>query len=121
MRARRIAISVVPLVGVALLGCSDGASEESGAGGADAGVGGTGALDAGVVEDPRDYLDRSLRDQVLVLEAGKITSVGLTQAYLDRIAQRDQGSTGIHAVLAQSPKALDDAASVDAEKGGGAK
>ncbi len=53
--------------------------------------------------DPADYLDRPLRDQVDVVEAGLLSCVGLTTGYLDRIAERDDGDDGIGAVLALAP------------------
>lgn len=68
-------------------------------------------------EDPGPYLDRSLRDQVTALESGRITSRGLTQGYLARIATRDKD---IHAVLAVDPEAEKQAADADAKKGKGA-
>ncbi|MBC7678412.1 MAG: amidase, partial [Pseudorhodobacter sp.] len=50
------------------------------------------------------------------MAAGRLTSVALTQAYLDRIAHLD-GRT--NSVLAVAPMALDQARSLDAERRAG--
>src|SRR5689334_746564 len=84
------------LVSLALAACSGGSDMPTGAGGASSsssGEGGAGGM-APPPENPEDYLDRPLRDQVDALEAGKITSAGLTKAYLARLPARDQGPTG---------------------------
>jgi amidase len=101
----------------ALAGCSDDSSDaSSGGAGGSAGAAGSAGSDAGT-ENPADYLDRPLREQVTALESGAITSSGLTQAYLDRIAVRDPN---IHAILTLDPSAADKAASLDQERGQGA-
>jgi amidase len=77
--------------------------------------------DSGVVvdspaEDPALYLDKSLREQVDAMESGKITSSGLTSAYLSRVDGRDKE---IHAVLARDPTANAQATAMDARRGKG--
>ena len=70
--------------------------------------------------NPDDYLDKPLRDQVTALEKGVITSAGLTQAYLGRIAARDKGDGGVHAIIVINPMADANAATLDGERGKGA-
>ncbi len=91
----------------------------------DGGVGGDGGVpaDAGLdVEagNPLDYLDKPLRDQVTALEKGVITSAGLTSGYLGRLATRDKGDGGVHAVIVSDPLAMAHASALDAERGKGA-
>ena len=50
---------------------------------------------------------------------GTLTSRDLTQAYLDRIAAIDAAGPALHAVLELNPRALDDAAALDAERKAG--
>jgi amidase len=88
------------------LGCS-GAAEDNPP--ADTGV----AVDA-TPEDPGPYMDRSLREQVAAMESGKITSAGLTQAYLARIATRDKD---IHSIIALDPTASKQASDADTKGG----
>jgi amidase len=80
---------------------------------ADAGPG----VEAG---NPLDYLDKPLREQVTALEKGVITSAGLTSGYLGRLATRDKGDGGVHAVIVSDPQAMAHASALDAERGKGA-
>ncbi len=104
------------------LTCSDDEASTAAAGGASAvsssasssATGGAGG------EDPAKWLDRPLREQVAALEAGIITSAGLTQAYLDRIAAIDAGDAGIRAVLSLDPGATSRATELDGLRGAGA-
>jgi amidase len=50
---------------------------------------------------------------------GEITSVGLTRAYLDRIAAVDRGPSGLRSIIETNPEALKIAASLDAERRAG--
>jgi amidase len=104
-----------------LLACGSddggGGSGPSGGAGGTAGAAGSGGS-AGATENPADYLDRPLTEQVSAIESGKITSAGLTAAYLDRIATRD---ADIHAVLLLDPDAANKAAALDAASGSGKK
>lgn len=104
----------IALATIVLAGC-DGSDEprgSSGAGGSGGSAGSAGA--GGTPENPADYLDRPLRDQVTALESGAITSAGLTQAYLERIADRDET---INSVLTLDPEASVKAGELDLEIG----
>src|SRR5688572_22041310 len=106
---------------VGLGGC--GSSDDGGGGTASGGSGGSGGAagsggSAGGTENPADYLDRPLTEQVSAIESGKITSAGLTAAYLERIATRD---ANIHAVLLLDPEAETKAGALDAQSGNGKK
>lgn len=70
--------------------------------------------------NPLDYLDKPLREQVAALEKGIITSAGLTSGYLGRLATRDKGDGGVHAVILTDPQAMAHAAALDAARGKGA-
>lgn len=70
--------------------------------------------------NPLDYLDKPLREQVAALEKGIITSAGLTSGYLGRLATRDRGDGGVHAVILTDPQAMAHAAALDAARGKGA-
>jgi amidase len=105
--------SVLSLV-LAAVGCG---SDESSGGSTQGGTGGSGATggaggSGGTTENPADYLDRPLTEQVTAITEGKITSDGLTLAYLDRVATRDPD---FHAVLLQNPNASAEATTLDAE------
>jgi amidase len=76
--------------------------------------------DAEAGGNPLDYLDKPLRDQVTAMENGTITSAGLVGGYLGRIATRDKGDGGVHAVIVADPQAEAHAAALDAERGKGA-
>lgn len=69
---------------------------------------------------PEDYLDRSLCEQVEVMESMLLTSAALTSAYLQRIEERDRGDDGLHAVLALDPNASAMATAADQHRGSGA-
>ena len=128
--------AAVCLASVALASCSSGSSSSSPApdsgAGVEAGEAGSG-LDSSAGPDgdaareaqveagnPDDYLDKPLRDQVTALESGIITSAGLTAAYLARIATRDKGDGGVHAILLNDPQAVTHATTLDGERGKGA-
>ncbi|WP_222721600.1 amidase family protein [Actinomadura sp. HBU206391] len=51
-----------------------------------------------------------------LLDGGKITSKGLTEAYLNRIALLNSRGPGLNAVRALNPSAVKDAAGLDAER-----
>jgi amidase len=65
--------------------------------------------------------ERSIGDLQTAMTAGKATSVGLTQAYLARIAAMDRGQKGpaLRAVIAVNPDALAEAKALDAERKAG--
>jgi amidase len=50
---------------------------------------------------------------------GEITSVVLTRAYLDRIAEVDKGPSGLHSIIETNPDAVKIAAALDAERKAG--
>jgi amidase len=52
--------------------------------------------------------------------SGALTSRDLTQAYLDRIAQIDKAGPTLNSVIELNPKALEEAAALDAERKNGA-
>ena len=87
--------------------------------GADTGVPGDAGLDV-EAGNPLDYLDKPLREQVTALDKGIITSAGLTSGYLGRIATRDKGDGGVHAVIVTDPQVMAHASALDAERGKGA-
>jgi amidase len=57
-----------------------------------------------------------IRDLQLKLASGEVTSLGLTQSYLDRIDSIDRSGPGLHAVLEVNPDALAAAEALDAER-----
>lgn len=67
-----------------------------------------------------DLIDAPLRQQVTALDQGVITSQALTAAYLARIAARDVGDGGVHAILVTDPNAAANAAALDGMRGKGA-
>ena len=96
---------VVPVVAALLAGCSsngpasptDGAAEQ---------------LSLDVVElSAADARDR--------MNAGTLTSLALTRAYLDRIAKVDDAGPRLNAVIELNPKALADAEALDNERKAG--
>ena len=54
-----------------------------------------------------------------LMAEGKLTSRDLTQAYLDRIAAVDDAGPALNAVIELNPRALADAAALDAERKAG--
>ena len=53
------------------------------------------------------------------MAAGTLTSEALTKAYLDRIAAIDDAGPQLNAVIEINPKAIADAAALDAERKAG--
>lgn len=113
--AGRLGLSAAAVLGAALIACpSTGGSPDIGRV--------KSARPGGRVrptEKPKDYLDRPLREQVAAIRAGRLTSAGLTRAYLARIEARDRGERGTHAVIALDPRALERAAALDRARGSG--
>jgi amidase len=58
-------------------------------------------------------VEASMTDLRQAMEAGRTTSRALTEQYLDRIARHDGR---LHAVITVNPRALDEAAALDAER-----
>jgi amidase len=61
-------------------------------------------------------LPLGLADAVDRMAAGKLTSVELTQSYLDRIEAKDRRGANLRAVLEINPRALEIAAQLDRER-----
>ena len=68
---------------------------------------------------PPDVIELSASDAADRMRAGTLTSVALTQAYLDRIAAIDDSGPRLNAVIELNPSALSEAAVLDAERAGG--
>lgn len=68
---------------------------------------------------PYPVLERSLTQIEDDLEAGRTTSVRVTQAYLDRIRAYDTGSFGLHAYVHVAKDALAQARRADADRAAG--
>jgi amidase len=73
--------------------------------------------DAGVMENPEDWLDRPLREQVDGIENGKITSAGLITGYLGRMDARERATDGTHAILVLDSQATMRAMELDGQRG----
>ena len=117
------------VVSLGLAACSSSGAPAGTQPGGDSGAGDASSMDAGgdvaldapvEAANPADYLDRPMREQVSALESGLITSAGLTAAYLARIAMRDHGDGGVHAVIMTDPQATTLAAQLDGKRGKGA-
>ncbi len=100
---RSVLLARTVLVGVFVLGCgSSGDPNDSG------------ATDAGdEKENPADFLDKPLRDQVDAMHAGKLSSAGLEQGYSARVDSRDHIDGGTHAILVLDPQAAVNATAID--------
>jgi amidase len=66
-----------------------------------------------------DVVELSLAAAGERMSAGSLTSRALTQAYLDRIVDIDDGGPELNAVIEINPKALDDADALDGERQAG--
>ena len=66
-----------------------------------------------------DVMEKSVRELGAALESGEVTSVGLVEDYLARIAAFDQQGPMINAMVTINPNAREDAAALDAERGSG--
>ena len=66
-----------------------------------------------------DVVELSATDARGRMASGELTSVALTQAYLDRIAAIDDAGPTLGAVIEVNPQALADAAALDAERQAG--
>jgi len=65
------------------------------------------------------WLARSLPEISEAIIHGEVTSVQLTQAYLDRIAAIDRAGPSLQAIIALNPDALGQAAAADARRANG--
>ncbi len=66
-----------------------------------------------------DVVELSATDAQRRMASGELTSVALTQAYLDRIAKVDDAGPTLSAVIEVNPQAIADATSLDAERKAG--
>ena len=66
----------------------------------------------------RGLVEATLVDIRHALEAGELSCRELVQAYLDRIETVDRGGPGINSIISINPKALEDAAELDAARAG---
>ncbi|MBU3921109.1 MAG: amidase [Alphaproteobacteria bacterium] len=62
---------------------------------------------------------KTLPELAAALASGDVTSLQLTQAYLDRIAQVDEGGPRLQAILVVNPDALEQAKASDARRAAG--
>lgn len=66
--------------------------------------------------DDFPYLEATIDDLQQKMNAGDLSAVALTQAYLDRIARIDKAGPRLNAVIELNPDALAIAAAMDAER-----
>src|SRR5687767_9573293 len=63
---------------------------------------------------PFELVDATIEDVQAEFKAGRLTSRALVQAYLDRIEAYDKNGPKLNTVITINPKALDEAAALDA-------
>jgi amidase len=63
---------------------------------------------------PFELVDATIEDVQAEFKAGRLTSRALVQAYLDRIEAYDKNGPKLNTVITVNPKALDEAAALDA-------
>jgi amidase len=68
---------------------------------------------------PFDVVEASIADLRAALDSGRITAVGLLDAYLERIAAYDHAGIRLNSVVVMNPQARADAAASDARRGSG--
>jgi amidase len=66
-----------------------------------------------------DVIELSATEARTRMDAGQLTSETLTRAYIDRIAKIDDAGPHLDAVIELNPKAIDEAAALDAERRAG--
>ncbi len=79
----------------------------------------TGAAHAQLQTGPLDLTGRTLTDLAAQVKQGHLSSVQITQWYLDRIAALDRQGPKLQAVIALNPHALADAAALDKARAAG--
>lgn len=77
------------------------------------------ALPAQPAPPALDVVELSATDALARMAAGELTSVALTEAYLDRIAKVDDAGPTLGAVIETNPQAVADAATLDGERKAG--
>jgi amidase len=65
-----------------------------------------------------DVVEASIAELRRALDDGRVTAVGLLDAYLDRIAAHDRGGIRLNAVVVMNPEARADAEAADARRTG---
>jgi amidase len=80
---------------------------------------GCGSLPALPASSALDVVELSATDARDRMASGQLTSEALTKAYLDRIAQLDDAGVRLDSVIELNPKAVADAAALDAERKAG--
>jgi amidase len=68
---------------------------------------------------PFDVVEASIADLRGALDSGRVTAVGLLEAYLARIAAYDEGGIRLNSVVVLNPRARADAAAADARRAAG--
>lgn len=100
-------VDLLPLAVLLIaVGCSD-----------DNGTGNGGTPDAGNPDANTNIeavLDMAMHQQIATVQAGQVTCAALAEAYLQRVAERDEGPTGINAMIAMNADLLTEAAAIDA-------
>lgn len=79
----------------------------------------TGQTATTAVADPHGIAEADLERLTALLREGKLSSVQLTQAYLDRIAALDDAGPRLNAVIELNPDALAEAQRLDGERKAG--
>ncbi|KQZ62808.1 amidase [Lysobacter sp. Root96] len=77
------------------------------------------AVAISVVADPHGIAEADIEQLAALQRDGKLSSVQLTQAYLDRIAALDDAGPTLNAVIELNPNALLEAGRLDAERKAG--
>ncbi|MET0239510.1 MAG: amidase family protein [Sphingobium sp.] len=75
-----------------------------------------GVLPVGTRAQPVEVAEASITDLSAALSAGRVTSRELVTAYLARIAAYDQQGPALNAIVRTNPKAMAEAATLDAER-----
>src|SRR5579862_3487121 len=83
------------------------------------GAGGVAVGRSGRMADDYDVVEASIATLGADMAAGKVTSEALVSAYQARIAAIDWAGPTLRSVICFSPRALDDARALDAERAAG--
>ncbi|MDC0741664.1 amidase [Polyangium mundeleinium] len=102
------------LLGASLVGACAGGTAKGGAGAAD-----VSRIAHANATTSLDIVELSAADARDRMAKGTLTARELTQAYLDRIARIDDAGPRLDAIIELNPRALSDAAALDAERRAG--
>jgi amidase len=72
-----------------------------------------------MTDEVYDVVEKSIAELAADMAAGRVTAEALAGAYLARIAAIDRAGPALRSVIAVSPRALDDARAMDAERAAG--